>query len=137
MKEGLRHIEAFEYYYTLGSSRSYSKVAKEFGVALRTVEKWGKELKWGKRVEERDKVNGKRLETITNDTILEDKIRYHKVIKMGISSFLNNLKEGKVEVDNVKDFATLVKLDLELMGSMVVEDAEDSKIEIVFEGKGV
>jgi len=138
MKETLKNIEAFEYYYTLGSNRSYSAVAEYIGVSRRTIEKWGKALGWQSRVEQRDKENGKRLEEITDEAIIEEKLRYHKIIKVGINSFLTNLKEGKVDIDNVRDFSTLVKLDLLLLeGLSVTKEDVDSTIEFVFKGVGV
>ena len=137
MVETLRHSEAFELYYTMGLDRSYEKVALEFGVSVGTVTRWGKHFNWRERVKERDSENAKRLATITDNTVIEDKLNYRKILKASIATYVNGLKDGTIVVDNVKDFATLLKLDLDLMNSLVVDETADDKIEIIFEGVGV
>lgn len=51
-----RSAEAFTYFCSLGGSRTYAKVAEQYGVSDRTVEKWGADGNWQRRAREWDKI---------------------------------------------------------------------------------
>lgn len=114
--ENLEQKEAFEYYYSLGQGRSIPPVAKKFGKSNRTVYEWSRKFNWQERVEQRDIEIGRRLEEKTIDTVVNEKARYRKIIKLAIAEFVKNLQAGKVKADNIMDLERLIKLDLTLMG---------------------
>lgn len=116
MTETLRHMEAFEYYYGLGLDRSYNKVAEQFGVATQSVEKWGKEFQWRKRVITRDLEAGKKLRERNETSLLDEKENYRKIIKASLASYIEELKKGHIKVTKVNDVINLIELDLKLMG---------------------
>ncbi len=58
MKETLRHKEAFEYYYSLGTERSFKLVESKFKVSNMSVARWSKEFNWQERIGQRDIENG-------------------------------------------------------------------------------
>ena len=122
MKETLQHTEAFEYYYGLGDKRSQRLVAGKYGVSGKTIAKWSKAFNWQERIELRDMENSRLLEKKTNNTIVNEKANYRKLIKAAISTFVGNLNAGKVDVLSVQDMERLVKLDLLLMGEATERD---------------
>ena len=125
MVENLRMKEAFEYYYSLGDKRSLQQVAKKFTVSETSARKWSAAFNWQERVVQRDIEISKGLEKKTNTTILNEKANYRRIIKETIA------KMAGVEVSNIKDLDTLVKLDLLLMG----EATEKNETSIVLEGE--
>ena len=132
MKEELHHREAFEYYYGLGENRSLRLVSGEYKVSGKTAAKWSKSFNWQERIEQRDMENSRLLEKKTNNTIVNEKANYRKIIKAAIGKFVKNLQEGKVDISSVQDAERLVKLDLLLMGEAtergeVVQIVDDIK----------
>jgi hypothetical protein len=110
MQETLQHKEAFEYYYTLGESRSIPQVAQKYPISIPAVKKWSKSFNWQERILQRDIEIGKKLVTKTNTTVLNEKANYRKIIKDAIDSM------GTIKAESAKDLEILVKLDLLLMG---------------------
>lgn len=125
MIETLQHKEAFEYYFSLGENRGYREVVQKFNVSLTTIAKWGKSFNWQERILQRDIEIGKKLVTKTNTTVLNEKAKYRKLIQDAIAGM------GDIKVETVKDYETLVKLDLLLMG----ESTGEASITIVGEVK--
>lgn len=124
MVETLQHREAFEYYYSLGENRGYREVAQKFDISLTAIGKWGKAFNWQERTVQRDIDISRGLEKKTNTTVLNEKANYRRIIKEAIA------KMSGVDVCNIKDLDTLVKLDLLLMG----EATEKNEMSITLEG---
>ena len=116
MKETLRHREAFEYYYSLGNKRSLLQVAEKFDVTVQAVGKWSVAHNWQERIEQRDIENGRRLEKKTDDTIIETKARYRKIIKACIARGVELIKTGKIKPETIQDLERLIKTDMLLIG---------------------
>lgn len=106
----IKHIEAFEFYYAMGSARSYEKVAQEFNKSLTTVGKWGKSENWQEEVKLRDieqlKEN-RRLSLLGRRNKAKE---YKKIVEASIGQYVDKLKKGKIEIKSVKDLETLIKL---------------------------
>ena len=139
MVETKRHGDAFDYYYSLGNSRSYMQVAQKLHVSKTSVAKWSKAFNWNERVIQRDLEINKKTEEKTNDAIVNTKADYRADIRLAlqpIKALINsaiiekeNPKTGKKEsvikfsVEDPKDMASmitslekLIKADLLLMG---------------------
>lgn len=114
--EHLKHLEAFNYYYSLGDNRTIQAVCDHFGYKKYTVQKWRRIFNWNDRVKERDREIYYRMQEELDDQIYEDKKTYRNLIKASLQTYIQNLKDGKIDVRRVKDFDTLVQLDLSLMG---------------------
>lgn len=121
MKEKLKHIEAFDYYYVLGDKRTLQSVAAKFTVSRQSISKWKKEFNWQKRIESRDINNGKKLEAKTDKAIVNSKADYRALIKKVVKKFEEKLKDGKIRIERPEDLNIMAKLDLLLMGE-VTED---------------
>jgi len=115
-KETLQHKKAFEQYLSLGDKRSYAKLAKEIGVTVQTIQKWGASFNWQKKIEERERELAIELVKQTDKQILKDKIRYRELIQKSISVFETKLANNQVDINTVKDLSELIKLDLGIMG---------------------
>ena len=81
MKETKRHGDAFDYYYSLGSERSYTEVARKFTVSRTSLHKWSQAFNWPERVIQRDLEINKRVERKTNTAIVNTKADYRADIK--------------------------------------------------------
>lgn len=141
LKETLRHKDAFEYYYSLGSGRSYYAMAIKLGVSKSTIGKWGRAFHWQERVEQRDIEIGKKLPAKTNETVIAIKANYRAEIKNQFNILKKMLDELKKEGIKIKDatglkdvlgcYEKLIKMDLTLIGEVsgreeiVLRDAEE------------
>lgn len=124
-KETLKHQEAFDFYYSLGEDRSYAKVAEQFNVSIGTVAKWAGSFSWQRRIVERDRKIALQMQRALDKQILEDKKSYRKIIQASVKKYIDNLTAGKVTINSVKDFDTLVRLDKLLMDDLDKGTADD------------
>lgn len=124
-RESSKHLDAFELYYTLGDNRSYAKVAEQFKVSIGTVNRWASKYSWQRRVVERDHKIALQLQRETDKQILEDKKIYRKLIRASLQSYMDNLKNNKINVNNIKDFVRLANLDIKFMESLDKGTAND------------
>ena len=139
MREELHHQRIFDIYYSMGENRSLQKLWEQLDQdntierpSMATLKRWSGVLSWQERIEQRDMENSRRLEQKTNNTIVNEKANYRKIIKAAIGKFVKNLQDGKVDISSVQDAERLVKLDLLLMGEAtergeVVQIVDDIK----------
>lgn len=126
MRESLRHLKAFEYYYALGPSRTFKKVANEFNVSSTSITVWARDFNWEQRVYERETKAFKRIQDSNDEEMIKQMNAYKTVIQASISEYIKNLKGGKIKVTKVSDFAKLVELDLKLNGFIEKEINKDN-----------
>lgn len=111
--------EAFDVYYLMGDSRSVRKVAKQVGKSSTTIQNWSNQFNWQERVEIRDttvkKAFDKQVEKV-DDTIVNIKAQYHKLLKFVISEALKDIQIGDLKVTNMRDLIGIIELDLTLLG---------------------
>lgn len=141
MKETLKHQQAFEYYYMLGPERSLGKVASQFNISRPTATMWSQKLNWDQRIIERDNKNMQVIREKNDEDVVNQMEAYRKIIKASVSDYIKRLKDGKVKIDTVNDFAKLVKLDIELTGYIQqVTNTDENNIDnndnIIFEFSG-
>ena len=141
MKEKQKHLEAFEYYYSLGDNRSLTAVAKKFKVSINSVVKWRKAFNWDLRVQQRDIENAQKLKEKINLDVVNTKADYRKTIHAMHQMLKKSLKEyvernKPAEIKTVRDLARvadilekLVTLDMKLVG----ETEENKEIRVVIE----
>lgn len=106
----IKHLDAFEYYYAMGSARTYDKVAQKFNVKPKTVEAWGYKEKWQEEVRYRDT---EQLKENRRQSLLNRRVKardYKKLVEGSLKVYLEELKKGRIKVETVKDLDTLVKL---------------------------
>ena len=129
MQEKLKHQKAFDFYYSLGGFRSYSRVAQRFSVSKTSVQKWSKEFNWQKRIKQRDISNAKRLQAKTDKVIIDTKAQYRADVSKTLHSvklLLQSVQDTQgnflFTIKNISDFKktvdvfrSLVSLGLELM----------------------
>lgn len=106
----IKHIKEFEYYYNLGSGRSYSQVAAEFKKSLKTVKKWGSVEKWQEETELRD---NEAIKIARKRAILEQAERISRtgqILDLALFRYVEQLNAGKIKISSVKDLEKLIKL---------------------------
>jgi len=148
MKEKLKHIEAFELFYSLGgkaSDKSCIKVAVKLQVSERTIWNWYKKFNWRERVDQRNIENAKSLGKKTDRAVINTRADYRAEIKTQLSilkAILNNvIKDIKahniIDINNtgqLKDvvncYEKLGKLDLLMMGEATEEKDLNIKVDL-------
>jgi hypothetical protein len=117
MREQERHIDAFEYFYSLGGAASKEncrRVADKFQISERTFWNWYKKLGWKERVHLRNIDVGKKVEKKTNSTIADNKAKYLTYVHKLFDDLKYKVDHGEipVEIKSVSDVDKLVKLGL-------------------------
>lgn len=115
-KQSNKHIEAFEYYYSLGTKRSNQLVADKFCVTKRTADEWSRKNNWVNKVKERDLNVSERLNTESIDNTFKIKKEYVKQVKTTIDKWFNEFSSGRISFKNISDLEKLVNLYLKLTG---------------------
>lgn len=156
--EKLRHKEAFEHYYGLGIKRNYRTIASVFKVSPHTIEQWGKDFNWQKRVEKRDKENAKALVKRTDKKVRKDALivlktkvdaraliqKYINVIDRTLSKLIVKDKEGnetiKVNLENTNDIDKMInalerltKLDMQLANELKEDNSTEQQKEVIIQ----
>lgn len=96
VRETLRHIKAFEYWYRL-SPRLMEPVAKKFGVAVSSISNWSAAFGWQLRARDRDlevraKTDEKAIETLAQVNVRH--IRDAQLIQFEAKKHLIRAKKG-------------------------------------------
>lgn len=119
-EEKQHHREAFEMYYLMPQDkRSIRAVARELGKSASTVQSWAKSFDWQERVEIRDGQVQKRfkeLQAQNDDTLVNIKASFHKILKALIAEGIDNIKKKRLGIDNVNELLKVMELDMRLLG---------------------
>ena len=126
MKETLKHTEAFELFYGMGSERSLQKLSSALHISRQALTNWSRQFNWQDRVQLRDANNAKRLEAKTDTKIVDDKAKMLSIVKYGLNVFSEKLKKGQIEITSIADLDKLVKNALLLQG----ESTEITKMDL-------
>ncbi|HEY0828673.1 MAG TPA: hypothetical protein VGE40_11295 [Bacilli bacterium] len=118
MRETREHIEAFDYYYSLGEFRSLGKVAQKFGKGNITVKRWSSEFHWQNRVQERDQQLGEQLILRTNEEILGFHEMNREIAKNLIQDYLDRVKDGKIKLHSIADWKRVVEIEQMIAGKI-------------------
>jgi hypothetical protein len=124
-KEQDHHERAFEFYYSLGETRSYEKVAAEFHAALSTVKLWGRSFHWKQRIRERDMEVAREVASRTLTDEVTHRERNVQIVQMALVQLARAIVDGKVKM-TLGDLDKLIRLEAFL------SDQPDSRQEIVF-----
>jgi len=105
-----RHRQAFELYRSLGTRRSYRKVAAHFDVSTSAVKLWATKHNWQDRIREHDAENARQ----TADRVLQsndDEIdRNLKIVRVALMKVARAIAEGRVKIQ-MGDLDRLVRLE--------------------------
>jgi len=108
------HLEAFELYYSMKPKRSYKRVAELIGVSNTTVDDWGRDFKWQKRVKERDKRIADGVAEKLIDEEIDLKVKLYKAIDKTIDKYIDKLDKQEIVLETAKDLDVLGRLWKEL-----------------------
>ena len=109
-KEQDHHERAFEYYYSLGESRSYEKVAAQFGAALSTVKLWGRSFRWKQRIRERDMEVAREVANRTLNDEVTHRERSLQIVQMALVQLARAIVDGNVKM-TLGDLDKLIRLE--------------------------
>lgn len=119
-EEKQHHREAFELYLMLSpDKRSIREVARQLKKAPSTVQSWSESFDWKERVEIREAQVKKQFQDLqqkNNDTLVDMKATFHKILKSLIADAIEQMKKKHLSIDDVGDLIKVMKLDLELLG---------------------
>lgn len=119
-EEKQHHKEAFELFYALPiDKRSIREVARQLKKAPSTVQTWAESFNWKERVEVRDgqvQKQFKELQQRNNDTLVEIKASFHKILKALIAEAIPRITAKSFRIEDINELIKVMKLDLELLG---------------------
>ncbi len=110
----IRHIDAFEFYYSLGSARTYEQVAQKFNKSEKTIRQWGYKEKWSDEIKIRDRevLKQNRENAIkANSTKIKS---YRKINEAVVKGLVDKLKKGVLDDKGVKSYLDVARFDLGL-----------------------
>ena len=110
MKEQEHHKKAFEYYYTLGESRSLPKVAARLGVSLASVKLWSRSFDWHQRLNDRDAEVARAMASRALSDEVENRARNKQLVKMALLQLAKAIAEGKIKM-TLADLDKLIRLE--------------------------
>ncbi|OPY24753.1 MAG: hypothetical protein A4E26_00143 [Methanobacterium sp. PtaU1.Bin097] len=133
MREKQKHIDAFDYFYSLGgvaSAENCRLVADKFQISERTFWNWYKNLGWKERVHLRNIDVGKKVEEKTNTTIADNKANYLSYVHKLFNDWKAKVDAGEVpvEIKSVSDVDKIVKL------ALLLQDEATDKTETRHKG---
>ncbi len=131
------HLDAFEYFYSLGGAatdKNVSKMSVKCQVSERTIWRWYKEFGWKERVQLRDIDVQKRVEKKTNETIADNKAKYLSYVHKLFDDWKRKVDQGHVpvEIKSVSDVDKVVKL-----GLLLQDEATEKNVTIVNTQQGM
>lgn len=106
----LKHLEAFEFYYALGSDRNLKSVAQKFNKGVRTVEGWASKEKWQDEVRNR---NFALVRANRDNNLLaqqEEAKDYKKLARALLGQYMEKIKKEQIEIKSVGDLERLVNV---------------------------
>jgi hypothetical protein len=113
-QETLQHRDAFNYYYSLGSGRSANEVGKKFGVTGNSVYNWALSFDWERRIRERDKELGDKLDAQSKASILEQRAKIAAGIKALIDRAFIPMPDGTLfptfHIESAQDFERVARM---------------------------
>ena len=112
MKEQIKHIEAFEYFFNLIEkgytlSQSIDMTAEHKKVTSRTVWKWYKELKWDERVTKKKQDIAKLMDEKSTQEYADNRIKYLQVLHKILDKFIK--EDFPVEIESAKDLEIIIR----------------------------
>nr|WP_319372465.1 hypothetical protein [uncultured Methanobacterium sp.] len=133
MREKQKHIDAFEYFYSLGgaaSAENCRRVADKFQISERSFWNWYKDLEWKERVHILNIEVAKGVEKKTVSTLIENKAKYLSYAHKLFDDWKLKVDAGEVpvEIKSVSDVDKIVKL------ALLLQDEATDKTETTHKG---
>lgn len=129
-KEAEKRVNAaaFEYYYSLGDSRTLSKVAKYMKLTEQTIQRWSSRFKWGERIRAREIQSLDRANVHTKLEIEDVKKAVADYLGEELRGTVTYDKDGKVtvhgpKIKSLKDVEKAVDVYYRITGELAKEDA--------------
>ena len=95
VRESETSLAAFEYYYALGDSRSYTKVAQKFGQHKQTIFNWSKKFKWRERILDRNASFSGALKASTTAQMVDIRLEYSGYLNKMVREFFDFVEEER------------------------------------------
>lgn len=112
----IEHIEEFEYYYNLGSKRTYTAVAKNFNVGLTSVHRWATSEGWKEEVEERNLAYLKQVKRNLYKRTEKTLNTFNFAVNKTLQHYIKQIEAGKIKIESVEDLDKLTKILVSLGG---------------------
>ena len=112
MKEQLKHIEAFEYFFNLiekgySLSQSIEMTAEHKKVTSRTMWKWYKEFDWDNKITKKKDDIAELMDKQSTREYADNRIKYLQILHKVLDRFI---KDGfPVEIKSMKDLEIIIR----------------------------
>lgn len=120
--------EAFTRYLALGEARTMNKVAKEFGVTRRAINKASRRGNWMARIAEIEKQTREETDRRATETLIQIRERHLQILRAVAMAGVKALKEYPLAdgMQGVKAIEMAIKLERTILG----EPSESSAVSI-------
>lgn len=115
-KEEVRHLEAFQYYYSLGDDRSLNLVSKQLQIGLITVKRWSIKFEWQKRIIDLENIVKDKLQKEFVNDIVKQKKENLKIVIALLNLAKQQINDKKLKPKDISDIDKLLKLHALLTG---------------------
>lgn len=128
--------EAFKFWVSLGDTRSLAKVAKEFHIRRRGIQKCSIRNQWSKRLAAIDAAARKRADELLIETRAEIQARHLRMLKAVATRGIQALQKQELEtaMEGVKAIEAAIKLERVIHGeataNVTVSVAEQTRREV-------
>lgn len=130
--EDLIHIEAFEYYYAMGKSRTLQKVADHFDRSVATLQHWSHWYDWRKRIKDRENEIARRLAEEVISEAVKDRRQYQLLLKAMIGKGYEDFKAGVIKPATVTDLINLMRMEI-----VLTESTDDLTRRMTYQGPSI
>lgn len=130
--------KAFEYYISLGPTRTLKDVADKFGYSKQTIYNWSSRFNWKERVFKFEQMEAERIKSIrerlskeSEEFLIQNHANLLKLVDLSVEKYFREVAEDPdrvIPLKTVKDLKHLIEVVRLLMGEPTEIRKEDSYI---------
>ena len=125
--ENQQQLNTFMEYYQMGDNRSLLIVAEKTGIPVKTLQYWSSKFDWKVKIYKLDLTIAEEMQRKMVKDIVKQKNEYRKIVRNLIAKIINkDTKDLMLKPKNIQDIATLIKMDLTLMGESAEKEGDVS-----------
>jgi hypothetical protein len=125
--------EAFDFYVSLGHTRTYQQVADKYGVSRRGVQKVADRDDWGGRLDEIEREAQERSDKALSETVAEIRVRHLKMLKGMAGRAVKAISEHPLNtgMEGMRAAEIVIKLDgARLTVAELIQRADQARTEL-------
>ena len=111
-----KQLQIFHVYYNMGEDRCIKKLSSATGISIVKLRSWKKRFSWDRRIRALDSKVTSLIDDKFADLYSEVKAIAVQSLFDLLASARDDIEEGRLRIESIKDLETIMKLDLLLKG---------------------